>query len=192
MSPVDDEAVARAHARLDARPGFSLTCAACAHSHPVPDDPLLSVYRCDECGAVTCFGAAQPRVVITPPPDRRFVTTTFVTGREQVDLREVAVTLERQYAAAFALELLSVAVPAQYHVMVAALSAARDVPGAPRGEPGLTLDAPLPVPGVASPPPHPRATTPEPLAGTTCACGAPSRLQNGACLDCAQRALGGP
>ena len=196
MTDVSDEIIQRAIARLEAKAGYTLTCGACLHTAPVPDDPAKSAYTCDQCGAQTVYGVEQPRVSVNPHVDRRFVCATFTSGCEKRK-SEVTITLERRYAAAVALELLSVTLPqAKYAALAAAMNAALDVPGAPR-DPGeiATLDHALPPPGGQppfAPPGGPvgRPADAEAPGGPTCGCGAPSRHQNGSCEACYLRALG--
>lgn len=188
MDAIDEASIKAAFRRLDARPSYALTCGACGHSSPVPDDPDKSVYDCDQCGARTAFGSEQPRVTVGPHTDRRFLVARFVCGRG-ARASDVSISLERDYAAAVALEILSVAAPAKHRAFCAMLAGARDVPGAPRESGAVAdLDAPLPAPA----PPRGRAERdPGPAAGE-CQCGAPSVRANGACAACFARAFGSP
>lgn len=181
MDAVDDATLKAAFSRLEKR-SFSMTCGACGHSCPVPDDPEKSFYVCDECGASTRFGSEQPRVTVAPHVDRRFVSVRFVCGRKP-RLHDITVNMERDYATAAALEILSVTAPGKHRALLAMLSAARDVPGAPasEGEEAVaTLDEPLPVVSPAR-----RESTPAvPAAASRCQCGEPSTRANGACEAC--------
>lgn len=189
MEPIDEASIQRAFARLSSAQGYALTCGACGHSAPVRDDPEKSVYRCDECGAATCYGAEQPRVAVAPHADRRFVVLTVTQGRG-ARKNEVQLTFERRYAAGVALEVLSVVAPAQHAALLKMLSDGRDVPGlaADRADAALALDAPL------APPPRGPGRVPGPAAvdegAGRCQCGSASEFPNGACRACHARALG--
>jgi hypothetical protein len=144
---IDDD-VAKAMARLDAKPDHILTCGACGHSHPVPHDPVQSRYQCDQCGARTTFGVEMPRITITPHVDRRFVVIHFAQGRDEKKV-DVAITLERDYAAEFVMETLSVCQPAKFRAFQAMFAAAHDVPGLSTGaneDAALVLDGGPPDP----------------------------------------------
>lgn len=86
---------------------FPLTCGLCGHADEVPDDPATAIYTCDQCGGRTSFGAMMPRITTNPHEDRRFVVSTFVHGMGEKRI-EIVFTLDRQYGAQFALDLLSV------------------------------------------------------------------------------------
>lgn len=144
MTALDDviESVARAHSRLDARPGHSLRCGWCGHEAPVPDDPERSVYRCDQCGTRTSYGAQMARATVEPHPDRRYVVLKLAWGTREKP-NQVAVALDREYAAGIAMEMLSAVEPRKHAAILALLARLRDVPGAPKDEAVATLDEPL-------------------------------------------------
>jgi hypothetical protein len=138
---IDDD-VAKAMARLDAKPDHVLTCGACGHQHAVPHDPTQSRYQCDQCGARTTFGVEMPRITITPHVDRRFAAIKFEQGRDEKKV-DITITLERDYAAEFAMEVLSVCQPARFRAFQAMFTAAHDVPGLSTGaneDAALVLD----------------------------------------------------
>lgn len=178
MSPAElAAAVERANRRLEGAPGFRLRCPRCGHEDGVPDDPEKSLYTCDQCGCRIAFGSEQPAIAVTPHADRRFVVTTFSTGADKKKT-DAVITLDREYAAQLAFELLSVCAPGKWKALIEQVQRAHDVPGAPRTEDDdvvAALDAPMPQP--------------EPQG--RCACGAPSAHANGACATCVERALGG-
>lgn len=195
---IDQATLDAAFARLDAKKGFELACGACGSRDPVADDPEKSIYTCDACGSVTAFGAEQPRVAISPHPDRRFVVLTFTHGRE-AGKKEIQLTLERQYAAGVVLETLSLAAPHLHRLVMAAVDAARDVPGAPKSAVVATLDEPFAgETPMHMAPEHARRSAPQRVPGPApeveggrCQCGAKSDMANGSCFACAAAQLVG-
>lgn len=146
--------VERALERLDAKPGWRLRCAGCDHEDEVPEDPERRVYRCDQCGLTTAFGSPMPRFTIRPHADRRFLVTTFESGRGEKKA-SVDVALAREYATEYALELLSVTEPAVYRALERIFSAAKAGPTdrapPPTEDVAFELDAPFgehPAPAV--------------------------------------------
>lgn len=129
-------------ARLDARPDWSLDCWSCGHHAEVPTDPSKREYHCDECGAVTAFGEPMPRFTIAPHVDRRFLVTKYESGKGAEKV-EVDIVLSRDYATAYAIELLSVSDPGTYRALVAMMSRRRATGEAPAQAEadGLQLDA---------------------------------------------------
>lgn len=95
-----------------ARQPHTLTCGKCSHESEVPDDPELSVYRCEECGTTTAYGAEMPRVAHVPHADARFVVAKYSHSKAEIEF-----ALERQYAAELALDLLSVTNPLAYQLV---------------------------------------------------------------------------
>lgn len=143
--------------RLDARPDPEAKCWQCGHVDKVPPDlaaisadPEKHSLRCGECGAVTAYGTPMPRLAIMPHADRRFVITKMRhgTGDKQVD---VDFTLDRGYAAEYAMELLRVCDPVRWRAVcaiVAIEAAARSGEQLPGGPPtGDTVVRALDTPG---------------------------------------------
>lgn len=99
-----DEAKTLAEAAVAAspRPLPVVTCARCGHRADFDGDPSREILRCDKCQAITAFGALQPRVIILPAADPRFILLR-VDG--------VQALLARPYGAIVARELLSVCKP---------------------------------------------------------------------------------
>jgi hypothetical protein len=123
---------ANALARLDAAPGFRLTCPSCGHSDAVPHDPLRRMYVCDQCGCRTACGVEMPRLFVLHPADRRFLTLRLASGKPNPKApgtyeRDVSVTLERSFAAGFAIDLLSGADPGLFQEFLAFVAAKRIV-----------------------------------------------------------------
>jgi hypothetical protein len=103
---------------------FPLTCGLCGHADTVPVDPDTAIYTCDQCGGRIAYGASMPRIVTNVhPEDGRFVVShvTHGFGDKHVDL---TLTLDKAYAAQFALDLLSVCDPAAVKALHAAVVAA--------------------------------------------------------------------
>jgi hypothetical protein len=150
MDPELEARTESALARLDAAPGFRLTCPSCGHSDAVPNDPLTRMYTCDECGCRTACGVEMPRVFILHPADRRFLTLRLASGKLNVKApgtyeHDVSIALERQYAAGFALDLLSGADPGIFQEFLAFLAAKKIVEDRGTNNPdppadGVTLD----------------------------------------------------
>jgi hypothetical protein len=125
MSEMPIPTIDDALARLDAKPDPVATCWSCGHTDVVPpalaqasSDPAKHSLRCSECGAVTAFGVPMPKIAVVPHDDRRFVISRIVqgTGEKQVS---IDFTLERGYAAEYAMELLSVCDPAKWRAIKA-------------------------------------------------------------------------
>jgi hypothetical protein len=180
MDAIDQASLDAAFARLDKKAGFKLTCPCCGHTDDVPEDPEKRLYTCDVCQTKIAYGVEQPNLAILPHADRRFVVTKIVKGKGK-NLKEGVLLLERQYATQYALELLSVTLPAEKWAAVAKVLTA----GAPE-----VVASPTRLP---DPPPAPvRNPGSEPTAEPEkCQCGAPSAHRNGACAACFIRALGG-
>jgi hypothetical protein len=155
---------------------FRMTCPRCGHMDRVPDDPADSIYTCSECGCRASFGVEMPRIVNDAhPSDARVVLVKVSqgTGDKRVD---VQLAVDRQYGAAWAMDMLSVCDPERFKSIsdvMRKLSSSRD-----SIVPTDTIPAPAPGP-----------EEPNPLVPGTCACGKPSVLANGACADCTTKML---
>ena len=179
MDAIDRASIDAAFARLEKKK-FALTCPRCGHRDEIAADPDKSCCTCDVCGAKIAFGVEQPDLTILPHADRRFVVTKIVRGKGKTQ-KEGVLLLERQYAARYALELLSVTLPPEKWAAVASLL----VEGAPDVAAPAPTRLPEPPPGVRSPGSDPGASA------DTCQCGAPSTHRNGACGACFALALSG-
>jgi len=85
-------------------PGYRLTCPGCGRTDTVPTDPKDSVFTCDDCGTRVSYGVGMPTLINQPhPKDRRFLETIIRTAKGEIKL-----AFDREYAAAFALDILSV------------------------------------------------------------------------------------
>ena len=94
------------NATPDARgPAHKLGCRRCGHVDEVRDadgnpmDPSVEVLTCNVCQARIAYGELQPRVIVEPHTDRRYVL---------VQIGETSHALDLAHAAGFAHAILSI------------------------------------------------------------------------------------
>jgi hypothetical protein len=86
-------------------PTYRLGCRRCGHVDEVKDDagqpmnPAEHVLTCDVCQARIAYGELQPRVIVEPHTDRRYVL---------VQIGETSHALDLAHAAGFAKAILSI------------------------------------------------------------------------------------
>ena len=146
-----ESTVEKAIRRLDAKPDPTITCWNCGHTDTLsPElaklsaDPLKHSLRCDDCGASTTVGVPMPLIAIVPHVDRRFVVSKVRQGKGDKQV-EIEFTLERGFAAEYAMELLSVCDPVRWRAVTAIAAIERATRAAEQGggvptEGGRTLD----------------------------------------------------